>query len=110
MFGVLADALPVGDADEDGWAGAGGCVWGTVLGAGLGVCGVAIGVCGVPDESLGSDEAGCCAQTAAVSKNNAAARNGERCICFCVQQNRAASPVQLGLDASVSSSDGRLPF
>ncbi len=59
LFGVFAAALPVGDADEDGWAGAGGCVWGAVLGAGFGVCGVAMGVCGVPDESLGSDEAGC---------------------------------------------------
>jgi hypothetical protein len=55
---VLAAALPVGDADEDGWAGAG-VVWGAVLGAGFGVCGVAMGVCGVPDESFGSDEAGC---------------------------------------------------
>ena len=55
----MAAALPVGDDVEEGCAGAGGCVWGTLLGAGFGVCGVAMGVCGVPEESFGSDEAGC---------------------------------------------------
>lgn len=59
VFDVLAAALPAGDDVEEGCAGAGGCVWGTVLGAGFGVCGIAMGVCGVPEESFGSDEAGC---------------------------------------------------
>lgn len=58
MFDVLG-ALPVGDDGVGAWPVAGGCVCGTVLGAGFGVCGVTMGVCGVPDESLGSDEAGC---------------------------------------------------
>jgi len=79
---AFGTAMPVGDEGEAGCAGAGGCVCGTVVGAGLGACGVAMGVCGVPEELLGSEEAGCCAQTQAVSKNNVAARNGERCICF----------------------------
>lgn len=55
----MLGALPVGDDGVGAWPVAGGCVCGTVLGAGFGVCGVTMGVCGVPDESLGSDEAGC---------------------------------------------------
>jgi len=94
---AFGTALPVGDEGEAGCADAGGCVCGTVVGAGLGACGVAMGVCGVPEEFFGSEEAGCCAQTQAVSKNNVAARNGERCICF-FASNRTGRHHQFNLD------------
>jgi hypothetical protein len=82
------------------------CAGGFVAGE-FGGCGFAKGVCGVPEASFGSDDPGCCcAHTQTVSNNNeATSKNGERCIVFCISENRLDTN-SVWLDANGSSSDG----